>query len=235
MAEIRKLRPVIALMFSLCWLSPASSVMARGTSSMAENQQIPPNPAPLQEVGKELDCRDMVADAERRHRIPGQMLTAITIAESGRWMADRKVFIAWPWTVYAEGKGRYFETKAAAVAAVQTLLKAGGRNIDVGCMQVNLHYHPDAFANLDMALEPAANIEYAAKLLRKLYEQRKSWYQAVALYHSATKTLNQPYRRKVIGLWHKERRRANVKRRRLIQAAVEQRQIARRSRLGRIK
>jgi len=41
-------------------------------------------------------------------------------------------------------------------------------------MQVNLHYHPEAFADLDEALSPAAKIDYAARLLRQLYVRHRS-------------------------------------------------------------
>lgn len=239
MTDIGKLGPLLALLASLGWLLPVSHAVARGMSTRVEtpkNWEIPmalrPSTMPDNGPDNGLDCRDMVDDAERRYRIPGQMLAAIALAESGRWMVDDKAFVAWPWSVYAEGKGRHFENKAAAVATVKALLKKDVRNIDVGCMQVNLHYHPDAFPDLQAAMEPGTNIDYAARLLRRLYDKHRSWYQAVARYHSATKKLHVPYRRKVIGLWHTERRRANVKRRRLLKAAVERKQIARRKLRG---
>ena len=77
-----------------------------------------------------------------------------------------------PWTVYDQGKGWHFADRASAVAAVRTLSKQGVRNIDVGFMQGNLHHHPDVFADLDEALTPATNIDYAARLLRRLYRRR---------------------------------------------------------------
>ena len=170
----------------------------------------------------------MVASAEARYRIPSEMLAAISLAESGHWQVERQAVVAWPWTVYAQGRGRRFSDHGAAVAAVRDLLAQGVRNIDVGCMQVNLHYHPDAFADLNEALSPAANIDYAARLLRRLYLQHRSWTQAVAHYHSATKELNRPYRRKVMRLWYKERRSANEHRQRMAQAAYKRRRAARR-------
>ena len=38
----------------------------------------------------------------------------------------------------------------------------GARSIDVGCMQVNLLHHADAFASLEQAFDPVANARYAA-------------------------------------------------------------------------
>jgi hypothetical protein len=67
--------------------------------------------------------------------------------------------------------------------------------VDVGCMQVDLHYHPDAFNTLDEALDPAANADYAARLLVDLYrrEAGRSWDIAVGLYHSHTSLLAAEY------------------------------------------
>ena len=224
MANGRCATLVLTLILTLWWTVTAPPAMARTASQRAEIQQKQLTDTTV--AG--LDCRRMVSAAERRHRIPSEMLAALALAESGRWIAERQAFVAWPWTVYAQGRGRYFPDRAAAVAAVRVLLAQGVRNIDVGCMQVNLQYHPDAFANLEQALDPAANIEYAARLLRRLYAQRRSWHQAVAHYHSATKALNIPYSRKVMRLWHKERRWAINERRRLMQAALKQRQAERR-------
>ena len=46
------------------------------------------------------------------------------------------------------------QTRQQAVAAVQALQARGVRSIDVGCLQVNLMYHPIAFASLDDAFDP---------------------------------------------------------------------------------
>ena len=83
----------------------------------------------------------------------------------------------------------------------------GVKSIDVGCMQVNLMHHPDAFPNLDRAFDPPANAAYAAKFLRQLFVQSGDWTKAVALYHSATPALSEPYAKKVMALWPEETQR----------------------------
>jgi hypothetical protein len=70
-------------------------------------------------------------------------MQAISLAESGRWDKSSRSHFAWPWTVMAHGKGRFFPSKAAAIAAVRRLQADGLKNIDVGSMQVNLKYHPE--------------------------------------------------------------------------------------------
>lgn len=151
-------------------------------------------------------CGKAVTAAEKAHRLPKRLLTAVSLTESGHWHKEKQEMIAWPWTVYAEGRGRYLPSKEIAIKEVEALKAKGVKNIDVGCMQVNLYYHPDAFEDLDAALDPKQNTEYAAKLLKSLRDESRSWNTAIAHYHSRTHKYNIPYRQKVLKIWQKERR-----------------------------
>ena len=115
---------------------------------------------------KANSCRTVTEKAEREQGIPRHLLTAISLAETGRWSTEMQEILAWPWTVMAKGKGLYFKSKIEAIAAVHRLQKAGITNIDVGCMQISLRYHPRAFASLNEAFDPTANVAYAAKFLK---------------------------------------------------------------------
>jgi hypothetical protein len=99
-------------------------------------------------------CTQQFPQQERAQRIPLHLLAAISSTESGRWHKGLNMALPWPWTINVEGKGYYFNTKAEAVAKTEELLAAGKRSIDVGCMQVNLRHHPDAFASLNAAFDP---------------------------------------------------------------------------------
>jgi soluble lytic murein transglycosylase-like protein len=153
-------------------------------------------------------CAAQTARAEQAHGVPGHLLTAISKVESGRWRAETQENLAWPWTVTAGGEGRFLPSKAAAIAEVKRLKAAGLTNIDVGCMQVNLRYHPKAFEDLETAFDPARNADYAARFLSNLREDWGSWPRAVGNYHSNTPHLSGPYRVKVFRTWQAERRRA---------------------------
>ncbi len=153
-------------------------------------------------------CARAAAQAERSNRVPARLMQAIALAESGRRDDDRQASFAWPWTINAEGLGRYFATKDAAIAEVERLKARGVRSIDVGCMQVNLMHHPDAFASLDEAFDPAKNAAYAGQFLRELHEAQGSWPAAVAHYHSATPERHEPYRKRVYALWHEAQAKA---------------------------
>ncbi len=164
-------------------------------------------------------CQREIAEAEENRGIPRGLLASIATVESGRWHAARRAALAWPWTVTARGVGKFFRTKAEAAAAVRGLKAAGVSNIDVGCMQVNLRYHPSAFANLDDALDPARNVAYGADFLVRLRAARGSWRKAVARYHSATPSHYRPYAAKVFRAWADARRRMAGERRELRAAA----------------
>jgi hypothetical protein len=101
----------------------------------------------------------------------------------------------------AEGAGRFFESKAEAIAAVEALQARGVRSIDVGCMQVNLMHHPHAFASLDEAFDPQINAAYGARFLSALHHELGAWPAATAAYHSQTEKLGTDYARKVIVAW----------------------------------
>jgi hypothetical protein len=151
-------------------------------------------------------CAREAARQEASSGLPRHILAAIGKAESGRWVEERRANIAWPWTVTAEGEGRYFETKTEALAEVRRLKARRVSNIDVGCMQVNLGYHGHQFESLEHAMDPAVNTAYAAKFLKTLRETSVDWMEAAGRYHSSLAERNEPYRAKVARLWDETKR-----------------------------
>ena len=147
-------------------------------------------------------CTRQVVRQERENGIPSRLLRAIAATETGRWHSRLKMLVPWPWAINVEGKPYFFNTKHEAVAAVAAFQAKGITSIDVGCMQVNLHHHPDAFANIQQALEPQFNVGYAAKLLRSHYNASGSWQTAVGRYHSFTPKFANPYISRVYSKWH---------------------------------
>lgn len=164
-------------------------------------------------------CRVGITTAEQAHALPPLLLSAIAKTESGRRNPETAEILAWPWTVMAEGKGRFLPSKQAAIETVRALRARGVRNIDVGCMQVNLKHHPDAFENLEAAFDPRRNADYAAAFLAKLRQEGRSWTRAVGHYHSRTILRANHYRAKVFKAWRAERHRANRERRAALKAA----------------
>jgi Transglycosylase SLT domain len=151
-------------------------------------------------------CRPAILAAERSFAIPDHLLAAIAHVESGRRDPVSGSFDPWPWTINADGQGSFYDTKAEAVAAVQAMRARGVRSIDVGCMQISLLHHPDAFASLDQAFDPSANATYGARFLTELHTKANAWPRAVELYHSATPELGQQYGRLVYAALPAEQR-----------------------------
>lgn len=155
--------------------------------------------APTQSADDKV-CVQHIRVAERQHRIPKGLLAAIGLTESGRTIR-RGHRTAWPWTVNAAGEGRYFDSKADAIAFVEGKLADGVESIDVGCMQINLKYHPDAFASLEEAFDPAINVGYGAEFLNALQGALGSWITAARHYHSATPEKGDVYEARVLANW----------------------------------
>jgi hypothetical protein len=138
-------------------------------------------------------CHRAIEISERASRIPYHLLKAIGLVESGRLDTRSRTWKPWPWTVDVNGQGHFYESKEAAIAAVRQMQASGARSIDVGCMQVNLQNHPNAFATLDDAFDPMTNARYAGKFLRGLFGQTNDWAVAAAYYHSQTPERAQSY------------------------------------------
>lgn len=146
-------------------------------------------------------CMAAGHDAEQGGALPTNLLISIGMVESGHTdpMTGRKT--PWPWTVNADGQGQYFQSKADAEAFVHFAEASGAHDIDVGCFQISLQSHPDAFATLDDAFDPAHNAAYAAQFLTQLKARTGSWNTAIADYHSALPDLGLPYQRLVLAAW----------------------------------
>ncbi len=157
------------------------------------------------ELGPDLACLRYLQSYERSMRIPQGLLTAISFVESGRKTEDGQL-VAWPWTINVNGQGRFFESKADAVTATRQLLDQGNRSVDVGCMQVNLRYHPNAFQSIEDAFDPALNVAYGAQFLASLHQLQGSWAKAVERYHSSEDGRREEYRERVLAFWNNDAR-----------------------------
>jgi hypothetical protein len=148
-----------------------------------------------------VDCEQAGRAAERTFALPPGLLLAVGRVESGRWDHTARRLIPWAWSVNVDGSSRIFDSATDAVRETRVLQAAGPHDIDVGCFQISLLYHPAAFADLHEAFDPAANANYAARFLVSLKNRFGSWPAAVAMYHSADPGLGIPYRERVFATW----------------------------------
>jgi len=205
---------------SVAALPPASRAAANPAmpAALPAASLLKPDFGKSADVGADL-CLGPIYRAEQKHGIPTHLLRSVALTESGRWDDAVKRTVALPWTINAEGVGHFFPTREAAIAAARKFQARGIKSIDVGCMQVNLSWHPNAFASLEAAFDPETNVTYAASLLTDLKTERKTWTEAVGYYHSATPEFNQRYRAKVLKLWNDVQRKPDSTR--LAAAAAE--------------
>lgn len=146
-------------------------------------------------------CTRYLPRHERQYGIPEHLLAAIASTESGRYHRALGLNLPWPWTINVEGMGHFYDTKQDAIDAVKSYQARGFASIDVGCMQVNLLHHPNAFATLDEAFDPAYNVGYAAQFLKQNFQDEGNWHKATADYHSHTPMYGEQYAHLVYGAW----------------------------------
>lgn len=153
-------------------------------------------------VDPKMVCITQTAEFEKKYKIKKHLLTTISNVETGRFDSEMQRMATWPWTVNVGGKGFYYKSKKEAIKAVKQFQKDGIKSIDVGCMQINLSYHKDAFKNLDEAFEPAINVEYGAKFLKKLHaEMGGDWSEAAKSYHSRNPEKSAIYNKKLVQIY----------------------------------
>lgn len=151
-------------------------------------------------------CLHAARLAAKEKAVPVEVMSAITLAETGRKRAGN--LTPWPWTINANGIGEWFASKQEAVARVKALQAAGVRSIDVGCFQINLHWHRSAFKSLNHAFDPVVNARYAADFLRGLKAEPESWLDAAGHYHSRTAKPAARYRARVAAILKERQGRA---------------------------
>ncbi|MFQ6550784.1 transglycosylase SLT domain-containing protein [Aestuariibius insulae] len=137
-------------------------------------------------------CRTAAAQAAQAYDVPQDVMLAITLTETGR-TRDGSVD-PWPWAVNVGGQGYWFDKEDEARAFVFGQIKAGVRNFDIGCFQINHRWHGDRFASVEEMFQPLPNADYAARFLRDLYEELGTWSGAAGAYHSRTEELATRYR-----------------------------------------
>jgi hypothetical protein len=178
-------------------LTALAAVLWQPPSGLAGTPQIIENAKNL--------CNIQAARIEQARGIPQYLLKAISLAETGRWDARRQESFAWPWTITSLGKGHYFPDKKSALRFAHLLEAQGVTNIDVGCMQISLFFHRSAFASLEQAIDPFANVTFAARYLSGLYRTTRSWTKAAGFYHSTTPNRAKAYKMKVLKYWNQQR------------------------------
>jgi hypothetical protein len=148
------------------------------------------------ELKESRKCSSVFSYFEKKYGLPGNSLHAISLHETAKKHPRHNISLVWPWTVMnnKEGKSYHFRTPNEAIRYVRMQFMMGNNNIDVGCMQINLKHHPEAFSSLNQAFSPRSNIAYGAYFLSENRKKLGSMEKAIGRYHSATEHLAAKYR-----------------------------------------
>ena len=125
-----------------------------------------------------VSCEREIAIAAQRYDIPLAVFYAVGLNETG--VKGRLQ----PYSMNIDGRASTNGSLAEALAHFRQAKAAGARMIDIGCMQINHHYHATHFASLEAMFDPSQNIDYAARFLRDLKQRERTWTMAVARYNA---------------------------------------------------
>lgn len=148
-------------------ISPPAEAVA------ATSRRSPGRPAPAQNA-----CEREMIRAAREFRVPVNILYAVGLTETGRRGSLQ------PYAMNIAGTAYFAPSKQDALRRLGEERAKGVRLIDLGCMQINHHYHHEKFASPAEMLDPRANVNYAARFLKELYRREGNWTMAVARYHA---------------------------------------------------
>lgn len=121
--------------------------------------------------------REMHAVSER-YGIPLGVLYAVALTESG---GERGLQ---PYVMNIAGKDVVATNLTDAMTRFRAARARGVKLIDLGCMQINHHYHGKAFASVEEMFDPHRNVDYAARFLLQLHARHQTWTMAVARYNA---------------------------------------------------
>ncbi len=137
-------------------------------------------------------CERAILGGASRGGVPTEILHAISLTETGRNLGGR--MRPWPWAINREGEGYWFASRDEALAFAKASLEAGRRSFDVGCFQINYHWHGHNFASLEAMFDQDVAADYAAQFLNSLHGELGTWSAAAGAYHSRTPEYASRYR-----------------------------------------
>lgn len=123
-------------------------------------------------------CEPEIVRAAAKYEVPLAVLYAVGITETGRGDSMRA------YALNIEGKALYDITRPQALRAFAEAQALGAKLIDVGCLQINHHFHKAHFKSVEELLDPPKNVDYGARFLKSLHEREGSWTMAIARYHA---------------------------------------------------
>ena len=123
-------------------------------------------------------CEAEILAAARTYGVPPGILHSVGLTETGRKGS------LYPYALNIEGRTVLAKSRNEAIREFERARAEGKNLIDLGCMQINYHYHGAEFPSVAAMLDPHANVDYAARFLARLHARHDTWTMAVARYHA---------------------------------------------------
>lgn len=140
----------------------------------------------MKSYAAEPDIPSAYVVAAADNGIPPEVLYAVASAES-KTRLDAGVR-PWPWTLNVAGKSMRFGDRQSACQALLDALETT-QIVDVGIAQLNFRWQPQLFgqgrrfSDPCEGLNPYANLDEAARLLRQYHDEAGDWLVAAGRYH----------------------------------------------------
>jgi soluble lytic murein transglycosylase-like protein len=125
-----------------------------------------------------LACEREMTRAAAETGVPLNVLFSVGLTETGHRGE------LGPYEMNVDGRAVHSETLAEAMTRFQAARAQGAHFIDVGCMQINVHFHGSRFGSVAEMFDPARNVDYAANFLKALKAETGAWTLAVARYNA---------------------------------------------------
>ena len=135
-------------------------------------------------------CESEITAAAAKYQIPAGILYSVGLTETGRKGSLQ------PYAMNIEGKAHFANSVQEVLQRFAEARGQGAKLIDLGCMQINYHFHGENFASPSEMLDPRKNVEYAARFLANLHARHETWTMAVARYHAGPN--NDPAQKKYV-------------------------------------
>jgi soluble lytic murein transglycosylase-like protein len=129
-------------------------------------------------VAGPMACEREMMRAAAATGVPLNVLYSVGLTETGRRGQLE------PYDLNIDGREVRSDSLAEAMARFAAAKAGGAKLIDIGCMQINAHYHAMHFASLGAMFDPRRNVDYAANFLKSLKAEVGTWTLAVARYNA---------------------------------------------------
>jgi hypothetical protein len=144
---------------------------------------------PASAADTEVCEREMVRAAQVND-IPLNVLYAVGLTETGHRGTLN------PFDMNVDGRTVSSASLNEALEKFAAERARGAQLIDIGCMQINHHWHAADFHSVADMFDPSRNVRYAANFLKELRTREGTWTLAVARYNAGPN--NDPAQKKYV-------------------------------------